>query len=248
MGSDTRTLTIKLIGREHIGVRVFKNTTPAEGAQVSLTTEAVSPVTFTKWTDADGFILWRYSELGLRFAPALEAVKWLVCMSIPETDYGFWKRSVTFKLGTLTSYKLKRYTTIPTFYTRFELRDVIGRDLFADLLTRIQEWSLTQAGFELVEVKGVGTRAVTVYFKPPWIEESPIAIPAAATALGGVPGWIIGLILLALVIIALLIVIKWVFGEVAAVVVAGGMIIVILILLILLTKRPAIERIRRRLR
>ena len=128
---------------------------------------------------------------------------------VDESPKGVVVDDVTLRCGEIYTMKLKEYTKAPTFFLKFELKDVIGRDLFAKVLAEVEKWVLGASGFKVTKIEGEGTKALTIYFEPPWRPGSPIPLiswlvlhPAIATLL---------VIILALII--LLVVYKWTFGE-----------------------------------
>lgn len=237
--SEERTLTIPLIPEDSIGFRIVKDREPVEGARVTLCTKGLIPVTFERTTDARGRALFSTYDLVADMIPpdTVKEIPWLFFANIPESDYAIWKDDVKFENEKLYTYTLKRYTKVPTFFIKIELRDIIGAEAFASIAAKIQEKALEWAGLEVVKVEGAGTRTVTIQFRPPW-HSSPFVISWSA--------WWFCLSCLA--IIYVLYMLKWSFGELAPVVTGLGIIAVIVIAAASLAKpaKKVAERVRER--
>jgi hypothetical protein len=196
---------------------VTKDGRPVEGAEVAMTSEQPTLiVTMRKKTDANGvadFSIWDFAFNGLYNPITGHLVNpYLVLAYLDDTPYGAWKDSLTVSFGSGYNMPLKTYRTVPTFFLRFYLRDMIGRDLFAQLVASIESFMIGWAGFKVTKVGGVGTNVVTIYFQPKWREASPLA----AIAWAGVVDFVKALTVLVIAIIIALVVLRFVFGEAAA--------------------------------
>lgn len=235
--SDTRTITIRTVPSDVVAFRITdRDGNPVYGANVILCTKGIIPTSHKRVTDLAGIVQFSAYELVHELPPeTIKEIPWLFMADIPDSEYAYWKDDVKFETGVLHIIKLKKYKEVPTFWIKFELKDVIGRDLFASVLTQIESWILGWAGFEITEIKGAGTKTVTIYFKPPW-HSSPFVFTLTATT-----GFILALIIFFGGIILLLIVAKWTFGELAAAVGLGG--IALLIIGLLLVAKPVVKKI-----
>jgi hypothetical protein len=170
-------------------------------------------VTMKKKTDANGIV--DFSVLDFAFNGLYNPITghlvnpYLVLAYLDDTPYGAWNDGLTVKFGTAYTIPLKTYKVVPTFFLRFELRDVIGRDLFAQLVASIESFMISWAGFNVTKVEGVGTNAVTIYFQPRWRSASPLA----AIAWAGLVDFVKALIILVVAIVIALVVLRFVFGE-----------------------------------
>ena len=242
-------IPVGVIPEDSIGFKITRNGEPVEGANVTLCTKGLIPVSFSRVTDASGRVIFSIYDLIDEYVPvppeAIKDVPFLFMADIPDSEYGVWKDDVKFEGGKLYAFKLKRYTKVPTFFIKYELRETIGRDLFSDMITRVESWALGWAGFKVTKVEGVGTRFVTIHFQPPWSEHSPFAFALTASIT-----FVIALIVFFVGIIAVILVLDWKFGEWAPAV-AGLGLIVILVLAAAAAAKPAkkvVERVRERVR
>ena len=248
-GSEERILTIPLLPEDSIAIKILKDSEVVEGANVVLTTKDLIPISHSKTTDSSGRAIFYIDDLIPEVVPippeAINKIPFLFMADIPDSEYGVWEDGVKFEYGKIRTFKLKKYTKVPTFFIKYELRDTIGRDLFADMITRVESWALGWAGFEVTKVEGIGTKFVTIYFQPPWSESSPIALTLTAST-----AFVIALTVFFVGIIALVLVLDWKFGELAPVV-AGLGLLVILALAAAAVAKPAkkvVERVRERIR
>lgn len=199
---------------------------PAIGASFTLVTKGVIPLTFSKTSDANGIIVFDVKELVPAIGEAIfNKIPWLTVAYIDGTEFGYWKDQVFYELGNTYNIKLKKYEKAPTFFIKIELREVIGLELFSNLVTEIEKAALNTAGLEIVKIKGQGTKNIEVQFKPPW-HSSPLVIEWASV------WFILKVMAVAAAIIAVLVVAKWSFGEVGAGI-AGGIGLAVLILILL---------------
>ncbi len=246
-GSEERTLTIPLLPEDSIGFKIFKDGEPVEGARVTLCTKDLLPATFSKTTDSNGRVIFHSTEitppeihLPCEF---LKNVSWLIFANVPESEYSVWKDNVTIECGKLYTYKLKKYTKPPTFFLKLEIRDIIGAELFSNLVAEVQKTALDWAGMEVTKVEGQGTRFITIHFRPPF-HESPIIVEWAAV------WFILKVIAVAGAIIAILVVLKWYFGELAPAV-GIGIIVILALAAAAAGAKPAkkvVKRIRERVK
>jgi len=208
-----------------IGIRILKDKEPVGGCEVCLTMKAPLPTSWTKVTNPDGVATFTAYELtnGKIVPEAVSEIPFLVLAAIPESNYGVWEDEAKFKLGELATFTLKEYKEVPTFFVRYHLRDVIGRDLFASLVAKVEEWALGWAGFKVTKIEGVGTSEVTVWFQPPW-HEAPLVVALLASK-----AFIIAMVVLVVGIIAILVVLKWTFGEWAPPIVGLGLVVLLVV-------------------
>jgi len=204
------TLTLNL--EKFIQFKILKDNKPLAGAKVTIMDKGLSPKTITKETDSEGVARFNIFDFILVYGIQVTLIgipqPWLILAYQPESPYGAWKDEVRLQWGKQQLYTLKHYTEVPTFYMKFTLKDIIGRDLFASVIAAIEQFMLGWAGFKVTKVKGQGTNSLTIYFQPPFTESSPISVVGFAA----IPAWQIALILL-LVGIVFLVVLKWTFGE-----------------------------------
>ncbi|MBA7652605.1 hypothetical protein ES703_60440 [subsurface metagenome] len=237
--SDTRTITIMAVPSDVLAFRVVdKNGNPVYGANVTLCSKGIIPTSFTRVTDLAGIVQFSGYDLTNGQLPpeAIKEIPWLFMANIPNSEYAYWKDEIKFNTGILHLIKLKEYTKVPTFWIKIELRDIIGAELFSNLIADVESAALGWAGMEVVEIKGKGTRVITVSFKPPF-HESPVVIEWAAV-------WFIARVLAVTVaIISIIYVLKWSFGEAFAPVIGGGLLIALLIGALLVAP-PAIKKIK----
>lgn len=208
-------------------ITILKDELPAVGAKVNLVTKGVIPARFTRTADADGTVIFSVDDiLPSPVTPeAFKKIPWLFMAYIDNSEHGIWKDQAFFELGKSYTFKLKKYKEVPTFFVKMQLRNIIGAELFSNLVTEVEKTALESAGLEVIKVKGQGTRTVEIQFKPPW-HGSPLVIEWAEA-------WFcIKVLTVAAAIIAILVVSKWSFGEVGVGVAGGlGMAIIILALL-----------------
>lgn len=243
--SDTKTITIRTVPSDVVAFRVVdKDGNPVYGANVTLCNKGIIPNSFDRVTDLAGIVMFSVYDIVppiLQHPDAFKKVPWLFMANIPDSEYAYWKDNVNFNLGELNLIKLKKYTEVPTFWIKIELRDIIGVELFSNLVAEVEKVALDWAGMEVVEVKGKGTRTVTVYFKPPWYEGSIVVTWIAAKI------FILKVLVVAGAIIAILLIIEWKFGEVVKKVAEYFPWILVLIGLSIAAK-PAVEYVRERRR
>jgi len=241
--SDTRTITIRTVPSDVLAFRITdRDGNPIYGSNVTICTKGVLPASFKRVTDLAGIVQFSAYDLTNGMVPpeAVKEIPWLFMAYLPDSDYAYWKDNVKFDTGILHMIKLKKYTKVPTFWIKIELRDLIGAELFSNFIAEIESSALEWAGMEIIEVKGKGTRIVTVSFKPPF-HESPVVVEWAAI------WFILKVLAVAGAIIAVLYVLKWSFGEAFVPVVGGGILIALLVLLAA-TAKPAIKKIRERVK
>jgi len=200
---------------------------PVQGANVVMMAETWDAPSIGKTTDEYGEAYFWHSELTLVVLGDPTADKWIIMADIPASEYGYIKSDFTLSISTtqgqLLQATLKHYKEVPTLYIKFTMKDVIGADLWASIITTVNNWILSWAGYTIVSTEGQGTNTITIKFKPPWSASSPFAITLTATALG-----VAALVILIVGIIAVLVVSKWTFGEWTAPIV-GGIILLLLI-------------------
>lgn len=213
---------------------IKKDNLPAGGANVTLVTKGVIPLTFNKVADETGTVKFNVKELVPAIGETIfNKIPWLFVAYINGTEYGYWKDQAFFELGKAYEFKLKKYKEAPTFFVKIQLKDVIGAELFSNLVTEVEKTALTFAGLEVVNIKGQGTRNIEIQFKLPWKQGS-ILIDWVAV------WFILKVLAVAASIIAILVVAKWSFGEVGAGI-AGG-IGIGLVLLLLLAPRKGVSK------
>ena len=237
---QVKRVTVTTVPSDALAFRILRNSNPVEGADVVLCTKGIIPLSFTRVTDEGGVALFSGYDITGGQIP-LEAIKeipWLFMASIPESEYAVWNDNVRFDVGKLHEIKLKKYTKPPVFFVKIELRDLIGAELFSSFIAEVEKAALGWAGLEVVDVTGVGTRLVTVYFQPPW-HESPIVVE------WGTVWFILKVLAVAGAIIAVLYMLKWTFGEKTAEVVGGGFLL-LLVLGGLVLAKPIVEKARER--
>jgi len=230
-GSETKQLSVSVwsVPNDCLVVRVKHPETGevVKGANVVMMAQTWDAPRISKTTDEYGEAYFWHSELTLVVLGDPTADKWIIMADIPNSEYGYIKSDFTLSIsvtqGQLLQATLKHYKEVPTLYIRFTMKDVIGADLWASLITSINNWLLSWAGYKIVGVEGQGTNTITIKFQPPWSASSPFAITITATALG-----VAALVILIVGIIAVLVVLKWTFGEWAAPI-AGGIILLLLI-------------------
>ena len=208
-----KTVNIGKLASDEIGVEVLYKDKPMEGATVSLMLKGPMPTLKTAKTDADGLAVFPVHNLFPPDVPIgcaeLPYVKWNVMAFVDESPKGVIVDDMTLRCGETYTMKLKEYTKAPTFFLKFELRDVIGRDIFAKVLAEVEKWALGAAGFKVTKIEGEGTKVLTIYFQPPWRPGSPIPLISWLVVHPAITAFL--LVILGLII--LLIVLKWTFGE-----------------------------------
>ena len=234
---EEKAITINLMGaipEDSVAFRIFiqsgKAKILAPYAKVILCSKGVVPLTHEKTANIDGFVMFSVRDLmpmqEIGIPPeAFKAIPWLFFAYTEDTDLGFWTEVKGYELGKMYDYTLKVYKEAPTFFVKIELKDVIGAEFFSNLVAGFESEAIKMAGLKLISVEGQGTKAVTVKFQPPW-HHSPIVIEWAAV------WFIIKVLALAAAIIAILVILKWTFGEVGAAVVVGAEALIFLFLLL----------------
>jgi len=225
---EEKILTVKAwsVPSDTLAFTIIKDGAPAAGAKVSLITKGAIPQKFEATADAEGRAL--FSRIFPVSPEAFKEIPWLLTAYQEESEYAVWKDQAYFELGQDYEFKLKKYKEAPTFLVKIQLRDIIGVEYFSKFITEIQKKALETAGLEVVKVSGQGTRTVEIQFRPPW-HSSPLVISWAAV-------WFIAKVLaVAAAIIAILVVLKWTFGEVKRA--AAGLGILAAVLLLLKPKR-----------
>lgn len=153
--------------------------------------------------------------------------KWLIWAYKDNSDIAYWKCDVSFEIEKEYELTLKKYTKEPTFFITFELKDVIGAELFGSLLVEIEKLQLQFQGLKVTKIEGSGTKKITIYFIPPFEKHSPLTIMFSATT-----GFVIAVITLVAGIISTFILLKWIFGESAPAIASVALLIVGLSLLL----------------
>lgn len=233
---EEKTVIINLMGaipEDSLAFRIsFKSGAikrPAPYAKVILCTKGLIPLTYEKTANIDGFIMFNVEELipmGVGVTPeAFKTIPWLFFAYAEGTDLGFWTEVKGYELGKLYDYTLKVYKEAPTFFVKIELKDVIGAEFFSNLVASVESEAIKTAGLKLISIEGQGTKVVTVKFQPPW-HHSPLVVEWAAV------WFIIKVIAIAGAIIAILVILKWTFGEAGAAVVIGAEVLIALLLLL----------------
>lgn len=229
---EDKKITINLISIPEDAVAfkiLLKDKAPAIRAKVVLCTKGLLPLTYERTADIDGFIKFNVKELipmGVSVTPELfKTIPWLFFAYAEGTDLGFWTEVKGYELGKLYTCTLKLYKEAPTFFVKIELKDIAGAELFGNLVAAVESEAIKMAGLKLISVKGQGTKAITVQFQPPW-HHSPLVVEWAAV------WFIIKVLAVAGAIIAILVVLKWTFGEVGAAVAVGAEILIALLLLL----------------
>lgn len=209
---EEKILTVKAytVPESKVLFRVIKNGEPVAGATVEriqqtsvfagVETPILSPIRNVKTTDENGEVLYIHEA-------EYDKDKWTVIAYIPNTGFGFLKSEWIMTHGTAYDLKLKEYTAPPKMFVEFKLRDVIGADQYGAVLGAVEKWNLEHAGFTNVKVLGKGTKTVKVEFTPPWGEASLLWVDFTATTKG-----IIALVLV-VVILGILFIMAWKFGE-----------------------------------
>jgi len=235
---DIRNITIRAVPPNNLAFKVVRNGNPVYGANVTLCSKGVLPTSFIRVTDPAGIVMFTAYDITDGNIPpqAVKEIPWLFMSNIPDSEFAYWKDNVKFDTGKFNLITLKEYTKVPTFWVKIQLRDIIGMELFSNLVAELEESALDWAGMEVIEVKGRGTRTVTVYFKPPF-HESPVVVEWAAV------WFILKVLAVAGAIIAILVILKWSFGEAFAPVV-GSIAILGLLLLIMIAAPPAVKKIK----
>ena len=222
---EEKILTVKAwsLPSDTLAFTILKDGAPAAGAKVNLFTKGAIPQRFEATADAEGRAL--FKDIVPVSPAAFKAIPWLLTAYLDDSEYAVWKDQAYFELGKEYDFNLKKYREAPTFFVKIQLRDVIGVEHFSTFITEIEKKALETAGLEVVKVSGQGTRKVEVQFRPPW-HSSPLVISWTAV-------WFIAKVLtVAAAIIAVLVVLKWTFGEVAPAIGAGlGLGIVLFLLL-----------------
>ena len=225
---EEKILTIKAwsVPSNVVAFTILKDGEPAVGGKVNLFTKGAVPQRFEATADAEGRAL--FTDIVPVTPEAFKQIPWLLTAYIEESEYAVWKDQAYFELGQEYEFKLKKYKEAPTFFVKLQLRDIIGVEHFSNFIAEIEKKALETAGLEVVKVSGKGTRTVEVHFKPPW-HSSPLVISWTAV------WFILKVMAVAAAVIAILVVLKWTFGEVAR---AGvGLGILALVLLLLAPKR-----------
>ena len=225
---EEKLLTVKAwsIPSNSVAFTILKDGEPAVGAKVNLITKSAVPQRFEATADADGRAV--FTNIVPLTPEAFKQVPWLLTAYLEDSEYAVWKDQAYFELGKEYNFKLKKYKEAPIFFTKIKLRDIIGAEHFSNFIAGVQAKALETAGLEVVKIKGQGTRTVEIQFKPPW-HSSPLVISWAAV-------WFIAKVLtVAAAVIAILVVLKWTFGEVGLAGVGAGLGLVLL--LVLLTRR-----------
>lgn len=217
---------LSIAPEDELHFRIIKNDVPAAGANVTLVTKGVIPLTFSKTADETGIVRYRKEELVPAIGEAIfDKIPWLFMANISNSEYAIWKDQAFFELGEAYDFKLKKYKEAPTFFVKIQLRDIIGAELFSNFITEIEKTALTVSGLEVIKVKGQGTRTVEIQFRPPWHN--------SALVIDWVAVWFcVRVLTVAAAIIAILVVSKWSFGEIGAGI-AGGIGIGVLLLILL---------------
>lgn len=220
---EEKILTVKAysVPSDTLVFNVLKDGEPAAGAKVNLITKGAVPQRFEATADADGRALFR--NIVPVSPAAFKEIPWLMTAYLEDSEYATWKDQAYFELGKEYDFKLKKYKEAPTFIVKIQLRDIIGVEHFSNFLTEIEKKALETAGLEVVKVSGKGTRTVEIQFKPPW-HSSPLVISWTAV------WFILKIMAIAVAIIAILVVIKWTFGEVKRVLPLGILAAVLLLL------------------
>lgn len=235
--TDKVTIEVKLwaVPSDSVEFIITKDGKSCPGVDVILCTKGVLPISKSKITDSSGAVVFSSFDI-IPELPSTEVWKgnWLFFASLPNSEYGFWKDGIIFTGGKSYTFALKKYKEAPKFFIKMELKDVIGVELFSQVVASVEETALGWAGLEVLKVEGKGTRTITVVFSPPW-HSSPIIIEWAAV------WFILKVLAVAGAIIAILVVYKWTFGEWAAPVAAAGLGLGIVALL-LLTRRKEEEK------
>ena len=222
---EEKILTVKAwsVPSNVVAFTILKDGESAVGAKVNLFTKGAVPQRFEATADAEGRAL--FTDIVPVTPAAFKQIPWLLTAYLEESEYAIWKDQAYFELGQEYDFKLKKYKKAPTFFVKIQLRDIIGLEHFSNFITEIEKKALETAGLEVVNVSGQGTRTVEIQFRPPW-HSSPLVISWTAV-------WFIAKVLtVAAAVIAILVVLKWTFGEVGAAVTAGAGAIVILLLLL----------------
>lgn len=221
---EEKILTVKAwsIPSDTLAFTVLKDDEPAVGAKVSLITKGAIPQRFEATADADGRAL--FSSILPVSAEAFKLIPWLLTAYLEDSEYAAWKDQVYFELGQEYEFKLKKYTKSPTFIVKIQLRDVIGVEHFSNFIAGVEAKALETAGLEVLKISGQGTRTVEVQFRPPW-HSSPLVISWTAV------WFILKVMAVAAAIIAILVVLKWTFGEIdkAGLGLAAAAVIVLLV-------------------
>lgn len=233
---EEKTVTINLMGaipEDSLAFRIFFKSGAlkilAPYTKVILCTKGLIPLKYERTADINGFVKFNVKELipmevGIT-SEAFKTIPWLFFAYAEDTDLGFWTEVKGYELGKLYDYTLKVYEKAPTFFIKIELKDVIGAEFFSSLVAEVESKAIEMAGLTLVSVKGQGTKVITVQFQPPW-HHSPIVIVWAAV------WFILEVIAIAGAIIAILVILKWTFGEAGAAVVVGAEALIGLFLLL----------------
>lgn len=215
-------------------LRFYYSRKPVVDCKVWLVSKGLSPLIWEKTTDQGGGVIYSAEEILASIIPqpppypenvllGVEDMEFLLIAG--KEDVGYIKDVLKFKLNKVYDFSMKKYTEAPRLFIKFDLKDVIGAELFSSLVGQIEAWILGQSGFEIVGIEGSGTKSVTVVFKPPFISHSPISIGWMA-----IPPFIKGLILLVISVIVLIIVLRWSFGEYGGVAFGLGFLFLFLIL------------------
>lgn len=222
---EEKILTIKAwdVPSNSVALAIIKDGEPAVGAKVNLFTKAAVPQRFEATADVNGVAL--FTNIVPLTPDAFKQVPWLMTAYMEDSEYAIWKDQAYFELGKEYNFKLKKYSKAPTFFTKIQLRDVIGAELFSNFVAGVEAKALETAGLEVIKIKGQGTRTVEIQFKPPW-HSSPLVISWGAV-------WFIAKVLtVAAAIIAILVVLKWTFGEVGLAGVGAGLAVILALVLL----------------
>ncbi len=221
---EEKTLTAKVwsVPSDVVMFTILKDDIPAIGAKVILVTKGVAPQRFEETADANGRAT--FTNIAPVSPEAFKQIPWLLTAYMEDSEYAVWKDQAYFELGEGYTFKLKKYKEAPTFFIKIKLRDVIGAEHFSNFIAGVQAKALETAGLEVVKIKGQGTRTIEIQFKPPW-HSSPLVISWAAV-------WFIAKVLtVAAAIIAILVVLKWTFGEIGVKAAGAGLLVALLLLL-----------------
>jgi len=230
--SNTVTVTLteeEVVPSDTISFKILKpDETPAAGATVELCPKDL-PISmrYTKVADEQGKVNFTVYDICATIGveackELLKTKKWLFWAYINSSEFGVWKDDAVYELGKEYTYTLKKYTTAPEFFIKFELKDVFGAELWSNLITGVEQAALTISGLKVTNIEGQGTKTVTIHFNPPWSEHSPIAILFGATT-----NFIIAVAILLGGIITLALVLRWSFGEVGGAILTGGALLVL---------------------
>lgn len=201
---------------------IMPNGTPAYNCDVTLANKTGVPMAHTKNTGSNGYVDFTGTDL----VPL--DLSYLFFAYIDNSPHGYYidNFTTTNKFGNITEIRLKEYTKPPELFLKIEMNQVVGSELFGEILSKITQASLQFSGLEVTKVTGEGTRIITIYFTPPWSTGSVHIVWSAV--------WFI---LSVLTLIGLLLVLKWTFGEAAPAIAIGGIGAVLILGLLLLTKR-----------